>query len=408
MGEKKNISIPESLKNAGLSQQEEQLELRPQNQRLYIGLPKVGQFLENRIALTPWAVRALTAQGHRVVMERGAGLKSHFTDHEYSEAGAEIEESRERVFEAHIILRVAPLELEEIELCRPNQIVISPIHLPALSADYLFRLKEKRVIALAVEYVKDTAGAFPFVRIMSEMAGISAFQTAAELLSVSGGGRGVLLGGITGVPPAKVVILGSGIVAEYATRAALGCGAEVRVFDNQVRKLMRLQHNIGRQLFTSTIDPYILRQELQSADVAIGAIHSGHGRTQVVVSEDMVEQMRKGAVIVDVSIDQGGCFATSRVTTHEQPTFRAYDVIHYCVPNIASRIPRTGSAAFSNILTSLLVRADETRGMENLIRHSPGLQNGVYVYKSCLTNEYMSQRFSMKYTDLSLLLASNF
>jgi alanine dehydrogenase len=407
MGDKK-INIPESLRQAGLTPQEEHLEVLPRHRHLFIGLPKVNHNLENRIALTPWAVRVLTSQGHRVVVESGAGLRSHFSDHEYSEAGAEIEHSREKVFEAHILIRVAPLELEEITLCHPNQIVITPIHLPTLSADYLFRLKEKRVIALAVDYVKDTAGDFPFVRIMSEMAGISAFQTAAELLTVSGGGRGVLLGGITGVPPAKVVILGSGIVAEYAVRAALGCGAEVRVFDNHVRKLMRLQHHIGRQVFTSTIDPYVLRHELMDADVAIGAMHSGHGRTPVVVSEDMVEQMRKGSVIVDVSIDQGGCFATSRLTTHDQPTFRAHDVIHYCVPNIASRIPRTGSAAFSNILSSLLFRADETHGMENLIRQSPGLQNGVYVYKSCLTNEYMSQRFNMKFTDLPLLLASNF
>lgn len=403
------FSVPSSLLQSALNTQEQLMEKPSRQGDLFIGLPKEEMFQENRIALTPRAVQILASQGHRILLETGAGDKSQFTDHEYSEAGAEIVFTREAVFKANIILKAAPPSLEEIELCQPNQILISPIHLPTLTEEYLYRLKTKRVIAMAMEYIKDTAGAFPFVRIMSELAGISAMQTAAELLSLAGGGRGVLLGGISGVPPAKVVILGAGVVAEYAARAALGFGAEVRVFDDNVRKLMRLQHNLGTRLFTSVFDPIVLQQELHNADVAIGAIHSPTGRTPMIVSEQMVESMKRGAVVIDVSIDQGGCFATSRLTTSDKPTFRAYDVIHYCVPNIASRVPRTGSTAFSNIITPLIQRASETGGFERLIQDSPGLQNGVYIYKNCLTNEYMSRRFGMKHTDINLLLStSNF
>ncbi len=404
---KVHIPVPENLISNVLTPLEEMLEIRQKNSKLFIGLPCEHGFQENRIALIPSAVKTLTAQGHRVVLETGAGLKSNFSDRDYSEAGAEIVHRVEDVFKAHVILKAAPLTLEQIDLCTPNQIILSPIHLPTLSADYIFRLKEKRVIALAMEYIKDQAGTFPFVRVMSEMAGIGAIQTASELLSRAGGGRGVLLGGISGVPPAKVVILGAGVVSEYATRAALGFGAEVRVFDNNIRKLMRLQHNIGRQIYTSTIDPTLLTQELSTADVAIGAIHAENGRTPVVVSEDMVERMQAGSVIIDISIDQGGCFATSEVTSHKSPTFIKHDVVHYCVPNIASRTPRTGSTAFSNIITPLLLEAGDKRGIEALIKQYEGLQHGVYVYKSCLTNEYMGQRYQMKHTDLKLLLASS-
>lgn len=405
--EKSKINIPSSLTQNILTPQEQMLEVAPKKQKLFIGIPKEHSFQENRVALTPASVKILTRQGHRILVETGAGEKCRYSDFDYSEAGGEIVHSSEQVFKANVLLKVAPPTLDEIEWCHPNQIIISPIHLPTLSDEYIYRLKTKRVTALAMEYMKDKSGAFPFVRMISEMAGISAMQKAADLLSKSSGGRGILLGGIAGVPPSKVVILGSGVVAEVATRVALGYGAEVRIFDNSIRKLMRLQNNLSTKLYTGTFNSPEFEQELCSADVVIGAIHSEIGRTPCIVSDDMVKNMKKGAVIIDVSIDQGGCFATSRVTTHEKPTFRKYDVIHYCVPNIVSDIPRTSSAAISNILVPFLLEASSTEGIEAQIKSSQGIRNGIYLYKGCLTNKHMSERFGIKYTDINLLMMTD-
>lgn len=388
--------------------QPEKLDVSPRQQRLFIGIPKETTLQENRVALVPHSVMTLTAHGHRVVVEAGAGELAQFRDHEYSEAGAEIAHSREEVFKADVLLKVAPPTLDEIDLMRPNQVVFSPIHLPLLDAEYITKLQKKRVIALAMEYIRDDeTGVYPIVHVMSEIAGISAILISADLLATARGGQGVLLGGIAGVPPAKVIILGAGVVAEFATRTALGLGAEVRIFDNNVYKLMRLQNRVGRQLHTSVVNPVHLREQLLTADVAIGAIHSAHASTPLLVSEEIIMKMKPGSVIVDVSIDQGGCFETSAMTTHEKPTFVKHGVIHYCVPNIPSRVARTASDAISNILTSLLLKA-ETGGILPLITSHEGLRNGVYTYKGCLTNTHLGERFQLKSTNLDLLITSDF
>lgn len=403
----KRYSYSSIFTESELQPQEEVLAVMRKKKKLFIGIPKESSFQENRVALVPASVATLIAYGHRVVVEKNAGAKSNYADQEYSEAGAEIAYSPETVFEADVIIMVAPPSIEEMDYFKPNQIIISPIHLPTIEAEYINKLKQKRVIALAWEYIKDQVGSFPFVRIISEIAGISAMLTAGEILSNTNGGQGILLGGITGVPPSKVVILGAGVVAEYATRTALGLGADVRIFDDNIHKMMRLQHLIGRRLYTSTINSSALIKELSDADVVIGAIHSSTGRTPVVVSEDMVAKMKAGSVIIDVSIDQGGCFATSRVTTHDDPTFREYGVIHYCVPNITSRVAQTASLAVSNILTPILLQAEHTGNIERLIYDNIGLRHGVYAYKGCLTNEYLGEKFQIKSTDLDLLLSSN-
>lgn len=405
--DKPKINIPKSLTENVLTPQEEMLETHLKRRKVSIGIPKEVAFPENRIALTPASVKTLVKAGHHIIVEKEAGERSNFSDYDYSEAGAEIAYSSDQVFKANVILKVAPPTLEEIDLGHPGQIHISPIHLPTMQEEYLYRLKNKRITALAMEYMKDSSGVFPFVRLMSEIAGIGAMQIAAELLAASSGGRGVLLGGISGIPPAKVVILGAGVVAEVATRVALGYGAEVRVFDNSIRKLMRLQSDLGMRLYTGTFSAPEMEHELKTADVVIGAIHAESGRTPCVVNEDMVKSMKSGAVIIDVSIDQGGCFATSKITTHNNPTFRKYDVIHYCVPNIVSRFPGTGSTAFSNVLLPFFLNAGGTENIEALIRTNPGFRNGVYMYKGCLTNKYMSERFGLKYTDLELLMMTD-
>lgn len=404
----RKVQIPESLRQGQFTTQEELLTLPSKHNKLFIGIPKEEAFQEKRIALAPSSVASLVSHGHKVVIENGAGEKSNFTNHDFSEAGAEIAYDRQMVFEANIILKVAPLTSEEIDFLHPNQIVISPIHLPTLTADAIYRLKNKRIIALAWEYIKDESGSFPLVRTLSEMAGLSAILTAADLLSSSKQGRGVLLGGITGVPPSKVVILGAGVVAEYATRAAMGLGAEVRVFDNNIYKLMRLQKRMNRSIYTSAIIPQILESELYTADVVIGAVHAKSGRTPIIVSESMVQKMRPGSVIIDVSIDQGGCFATSRITTHDAPTFEQHGVIHYCVPNMSSNISRTASFAVSNILTPMLLRAADASSFEHIMYKSPGLRHGVYVYKGSLTNAHIGKQFNIKSTDLELLIPYNY
>ncbi|MFN8323604.1 MAG: alanine dehydrogenase [Chitinophagales bacterium] len=375
--------------------------------KLFIGIPKERSFQEHRIGLTPESVQTLVANGYRILIERGAGLDSHFADADYSEAGAEITDNVEEVFKADVVIKIAPPQLNEIEMMQTGQTLISPIHLPTLKKEYIQLLMKKKVTALAFEYTNDEAKRFPFVRAMSEIAGNSVILLAAEFLSNTNEGKGILLGGISGVPPAKVVILGAGVVGAFAARAAIGLGAVVSVFDNNVYKLQRLQEKIGARVFTSTISPAILAQELQTADVAIGAIHSKQGRTPVIVTEEMVSKMKPGSVLIDVSIDQGGCFETSEITSHAEPTFKKYEVMHYCVPNIPSRVSRTASYAFSNILTPILIRCGELCGIKNLIYEDGGIRNGIYLYNGNLTNEHLSTLFGIKSSNLDLLFATN-
>lgn len=391
----------------GLATQTERLEVDRSKNKLHIGIPKESTLQENRVALVPSAVASLVAHGHEVCIEDGAGEKSNFSNADYSEAGAQIVYDKQKIFKSGVVIKVAPPTIEEARMLQADNLLISPLQIPIINKDYIKTLLEKRVVCLAMEYLKDGDGSFPVVRIMSEMAGISAILAAAELLSKSSGGTGVLLGGISGVPPAKVVILGAGVVGEFATRTAIGLGASVCIFDNNIYKLMRIQQRIGQQLFTSSLNPVYLEREILNADVVIGAIHSETGRSPVIISEEMVTKMRDGSVIVDVSIDQGGCIATSKVTTHENPTFEKHGVIHYCVPNIASRVARTASVAVSNILTPILLDAGSTHGIEQLLYSHRGLMHGVYTYKGRLTNEYLAKRFDLKYTDLNLILASN-
>ncbi|MDW8273949.1 MAG: alanine dehydrogenase [Chitinophagales bacterium] len=391
----------------GLQPMEAPVMVANRKAKLFIGIPKERSFQEHRIAITPESVRVLVANGHKIVIEENAGRESHFYDNDYSEAGAEIVSDVEEVYKADIIVKVAPPLPYEIELMQLNQTLISPLHLPTLRQEYIHMLMKKKITALAYEYTKDEAGLFPFVRSMSEIAGCTVVLIAGEFLSNANNGKGILLGGISGVPPAKVVILGAGVVGTFAARAVLGLGATVSVFDNNVYKLMRLQERIGARVFTSTIQPEILQRELETADVAIGAVHSKKGRTPILVTESMVERMKPGAVIIDVSIDQGGCFETSEITSHLEPTFKKHGVIHYCVPNITSRVSRTASYAFSNILTPILLRMGELQGMQGLIFEDVGIRNGIYLYKGNLTNEHLAEIFKIKHSNLELLFASN-
>src|SRR6056297_1245368 len=399
--------FPSTRSQERLEPQEKLQKGREDSARLFMGLPREDAMKENRVALVPSSVSALVAAGHRIVVESWAGDKSNFSDRDFSEAGDKIVHSKKEVYEPEIVLKVAPPNMAETQWLRESQILLSPLQIPVLSQELLLTLKKKRVIAVAMEYLQDQDGSFPLVRMMSEMAGYSAVLKAAELLTISSGGKGVLLGGISGVPPAKIVILGAGVVGEFAVRSALGLGAEVCIFDNNIYKLMRIQNRLGRQLFTSALNTVALEKELEDADVVIGAIHSESGRSPIIVTEEMVMKMRPGSVIIDVSIDQGGCIETSEVTTQDKPVFTKHEVMHYCVPNIASNVARTASIAGSNILTPILLQAGETKNIEQLLYQNTGLRHGVYVYKGALTNSYLGEQFDIKYTNLDLLITSN-
>ena len=385
---------------------EETLDIKPRGEELLIGIPKETSFSENRVALTPEAVGVLIANGHRVVVETSAGIGASYTDANYSDAGAKIAHDRKEVFECDILVKSAPVSDEECALLKYNQYIISPIHLAVMKREILQKMMEKKITALSFENLKDDTGHNPIVRSMSEIAGSAVMLIAGQYLSNANNGKGVLVGGISGIPPTKVIIIGAGIVGEYAARTALAMGASVKIFDNSIYRLKRLQNNIGGRLWTSVIEPKILSKQLKTCDVAVGALSSAGGRTPIVVSEETVSNMRPGSVIVDVSIDRGGCFETSEVTTHDKPVFVKYDVIHYCVPNIPSGFARTASQAISNVLMPLLLETGEDGGIDNVIWYKINIRSGIYLFKGSLTNFYLSERFDLKYTDLNLLIAS--
>lgn len=383
--------------------QEEKLEVMIQKSDLFFGIPKETVFQERRVCLTPEAVNTLTNNGHRVLIEAGAGMGADYTDREYSEAGAEITSNTKKVFSCPIILKVEPPTEEEIEMMNPKTLLVSAIQLKTRKKSYLEALQKKRITAIAFEYIKDSDGSYPIVKSLSEIAGTASIMIASELLGNHQSGKGLLLGNITGVAPTEVVILGAGTVAEYAAKTALGLGANVKVFENSISKLRRLQNQLSHRVFTSTLQDKLLLKALRRADVVIGAA-KGKYRTPVLVPESMVEFMKKGSVIVDVSIDTGGCFETSEVTTHNNPTFVKHGVIHYGVPNIASRYSKTASISISNIMVPYLLEMGEFGGVEAAIRCNNGLKNGIYSYHGILTNKKIADWFGMPYSEISLIV----
>jgi len=383
--------------------QEETLEIAKHKSELFIGIPKETSHQERRICLTPDAVNSLTSHGHRVMVEAGAGESSSYSDKEYADAGAEITQDPKKVFGCPMILKVEPASLAEIEMINQNTIIISAIQIKTRKKEYFEALAKKKITALAFEYIKDEDGTYPAVKSLSEIAGTASVLIASELMITNQFGKGLLFGNITGVPPTDVVILGAGTVGEFAAKTAIGLGATVKVFDNSITKLRRLQNNLNQRIFTSTIQPKSLLKALRRCDVAIGAMR-GIERCPVVVTETMVEHMKKGAVIVDVSIDTGGCFETSEVTTHEKPTFIKNNVVHYCVPNIPSRYSKTASLSISNIITPYLMQIAEDGGIESAIRCNKGLKNGVYMYHGILTNKAIGDWFGLSDSDINLIV----
>jgi alanine dehydrogenase len=408
MTDKKKTGFEALATKTSLYPQEQTLEVRRRRHCFYIGLPKEISLQENRISLTPDAVALLVNNGHEVWVEAKAGIGSKFTDKQYSDAGAKIVSSAQEVYKADVILKIEPPTLEEIEYMHQGQSLISALQLGHLKVECVQALLKKKITALAYEFIEDKVGGMPIIRAMSEIAGSSVLLIASEYLSTSNNGKGVILGGITGVPPTKVVVIGAGTIAEYAVRAALGLGADVQVFDNHLYKLRRIKHLLGQQIYTSTIDTITLSETLKSADVVIGALRAEKGRARHVITEEMVTQMKPDSLIIDLSIDQGGCVETSEITTLSKPIFRKHGVIHYCVPNVASRVAHTATNALSNIFTPTILRAAEEGGIEAMIFSHKWFMRGVYTYKGGLTNEHVARKFGLKHKNIELLMAARF
>jgi alanine dehydrogenase len=383
--------------------QEETLEVLKQKGELFIGIPNENQYQEKRICLTPDAVNALTSNGHQVLMEAGAGESASYTDKEYTEAGAKITRDTKKVFSCPLLLKVEPPTLSEIQLMNPQATIISALQIKTRSKEYFEELAKKRITAIAFEYIRDEDGKYPAVRSLSEIAGIASVLIASEIMAATNQGNGLMFGNISGVPPIEVVIVGAGTVGEFAARSALGLGANVKVFDNSLTKLRNIQTNLKQTIYTSTLQPKNILKSLKRCDVAIGAVR-GSDRSPIVVSSTMVEHMKKGSVIIDVSIDMGGCFETSELTTHDKPTREKFGVIHYGVPNIPARYPRTSSVSISNIFTPYLLKIGEDGGLENSLRFDRGLRNGLYMYHGILTNKSVGEWFDLKYSDINFLI----
>ena len=387
-----------------LMPQEEMLEVKKNLKSLYIGIPKEISYQENRLSLSPDAVALLVSNGHKIVIEKGSGENANFSDEDYANAGATIAYSIEDVYKAHIILKIEPPTKKEIKMMHKGQTLISAIQLSTINKEYINLLLKSEITAIAFEFIKDENGILSLIRSISEIAGNTAILIAAEYLSNVNSGKGLMLGGVSGISPTEVVILGAGTVGEFSCRTALGLGASVRVFDSSITKLRRLQEITSQRVSTSILQPKALQKALMRADVVIGALRADQGRTPCVVSEEMVKKMKSGAVIVDVSIDQGGCFESSTVTDHKNPTFRKFDVVHYCVPNISSRVSRTATFAISNILAPSLLKMGIQGGIEEYMKKEDGFRAGIYLYRGMLTNAVLGSMFELPYKDLNLII----
>ena len=395
-----------TLPKGALIPQEEVLETGKKQKKLVIGVPHEDQKLECRIALTPEAVEILVSEGHEVKIENNAGKAANYSNTEYSEKGAVITDKKEDIFQSDIVLKISPPTLKEIEMFRSQQILMSILHLPSQKKEYFERLIAKKITAIAFEKIKDDNKMYPVTRSMSAIAGNTSVLIAAEYLSNQRGGKGVMLGGISGITPTEVVILGAGTAAEYAVRAAMGLGASVKVFDHSVNRLIQLQNILGIRLQTSVFHPRVLKKSLISADVLIGAIYMVEKGPRFYVTEDMVKVMKKGSIIVDISIDQGGCVETSLCKTQIDPVFTKHGVVHYCVPNIPSRVARTASIAISNVLLPMLLDMSEAGGLTKKLKVDIGLRHGVYIYNGTLTSDYIGNIFGLPSRDINLFIAA--
>jgi len=373
--------------------------------RLSIGIPKENIDVETRLALTPEGVAIVTEEGHSVYVQRGAGDGMSYSDLQFSEAGAFLVDDASEVFSADIVLKIAPPTIQELNMMQDRSAILSMLQLTNLSADCIKLMIKKKMTAIAYELIKDEQKNFPVVNSISEIEGNTAIAVAAELMSNERGGKGLLLGGVAGITPTEVIILGAGITGSVAARTALALGAQVKIFDHDINKLRKIQHYLGQQVFTSVIQPNVIFRALSSADAVIGNLRYINGSERFMVSEALVKTMKSGAIIIDMSVDQGGCFETSECRTLKNAVYEKHGVIHYCVPNISARVARTTSMALSNIFAPIILKIGNSGGIKPAINESAGFRNGAYIFGGILVNRLIGSYYGISSNDIGLLLA---
>jgi len=395
-----------SFGNTAFMPKEELLETAVKNRSITIGIPNDKKDDEKRVALTPESVNLLIERGNEVIVQKGAGLGANYTDKDYSENGATLTDSPARIFSSDVIIKVAPFSEEQADLLKGNQVVMSYLNVLKLNEETLGKLIRKKVTAIAFEKIRDDNGVMPVIESMSEICGITSLLVASEYLSNMHGGKGVMLGGITGVTPTEVVIIGANTAGEYAARAAIGLGSTVKIFDNSLHRLRRFQNLLGQRLQTSVFHPQVLTKALKSADVLIGAIELEDLKPWYYITEDMIRTMKKGAVVIDLSIDRGGCIETTECRELQDPVYEKFGIIHFSACNLPSRVARTASIALSNIFTPLLQNMADAGGITQLLKNDRGVRNGAYLYNGMLTNETLGQKFGIISKDLDLLISA--
>lgn len=392
--------------NGAYMPKEEQLETAVRFRKISIGIPCDSSDDEKRVALTPEAVNLLIESDNEVILQKGAGLGANYTDKDYSENGAIISDSPARVYGADVIIKIAPFTEKETDYLKGNQVVMSYLNVLRLTEETLAKLIRKKVTAVAFEKIRDNNGVMPVIESMSEICGVTSILLASDYLSNHHGGKGVMLGGITGVTPTEVIILGANTAGEYAARAALGLGSQVKIFDSSLHRLRKFESFAGQRLQTSVFHPQVLKKALKSADVVIGAIELEDLKSMYFVTEEMVRTMKKGSVIIDLSIDRGGCIETTECRQLKDPVYEKHGVIHFSAWNLPSRVARTASIAFSNIFSPLLQNLADSGNITHLLKNDTGLRSGVYIYNGMLTNETLGQKFGVLSKDLDLLLSA--
>jgi len=404
MAEKERLPEHSTAGSTFILPKEEMLEVRRKGKKIRIGIPSDKDKVEYRVPLTPQAVELLVSYGHEILIEKDAGKAASYSDKEYLAAGASVQENRKEIYECDVILRVSPFDENEIDSLKGHQALISNLQINAHCPNSIAKLLQKKVTNIAYEYMEEEDGSKPIVQLMSQISGSTSIILINEYMSKSRDGKGVLLGSVTGISPAELVILGSGTAAEFAARAALGLGAIVKVFDDNICSLRSLEDKLQQRIFTSVYYPKVVRKALKSADAVLGAMPVGQ-QPSFRISEDMVKKMKPGSVIIDLNVSQGGCFETSHCTDLNNPSFIEHGVVHYCVPNLPAIVARTASIALSNVLIPILISIGEIGGIDNYIKSSKGFRKGVYIYNGILTNSALAERFNLPYKDIDLLLA---
>ena len=382
--------------------------LKPEKKmNVAIAMPRERAQDERRVALSPAGVQILVEQGIRVIVEAGAGTFCNFSDIDYSDAGALVASCPEELYrQANVIVKVSPPLPEELGMFVPGQMLISALHLGTVNRQMIGTLIEKNITALGFEFIETRDGELPIVRTMSEIAGSLAIQTAAKYLESGYGGSGILLGGIAGVPPAHVTIIGAGTVGLFAAQDALGLGAQVTVIDKEINRLRRFEAFFNRHLVTAIANEHYIAKLAEISDVMIGALSPRLKLGKPLVSEQVVKTMKPGSVIIDVSIDQGACFATSRHTTHTNPIYVKHGVTHYCVPNIPSAVAKTASFALTNALLPFLQKLTAHETIPDILWKSHSLRKGTYLYKGYVTKKILAELTDFPFREIDMLLAT--